>query len=173
MVRIKVLRYYKYGGYFRVMCDYNFRRSQIPDDCEFDLDAWELGICFFPNENHHVTEEDYESMVGHEFDIEDSNIKVHSHAVKDGTRAKRIPVGEEKWTLHNEICGRCCNEFCECKDYISVTDWNHEQDRMAAEREEEAREYEARMAPVREQERIDKICQEFLTTQMNKKAVAS
>lgn len=173
MVRIKILRYYRHDNLFTVMSDYNFRRSVVPDDCEFKMDSFELGLCFFPDEDHHVTEEDYESMVGHEFDIEEWNIKVHALALKDAKRAaKVIPIGEEKWTLRLETCGRCGSEFCECKNYISVTDWNEEQDRERLHQETEQREYEERMAPIREQERIDKAYNEFYTRAMNKKILA-
>lgn len=135
------------------------------------MDSFELGLCYFPNEEHTVTESDYESMVGAEFDIEEWDIKVHSFELKDARRAKRIPLGEEKWTYKDEACGRCGSEFCECKDYISMTDWDAEQDRLAMARAEERREYEIKMAPIWEQERIDKAYQEFLTKQINKKAL--
>jgi hypothetical protein len=172
MVRIKILRYHRYDNLFTVMADYNFSRSIVPEDCEFKMDAFELGLCHFPDEDHNVTEKDYESMVGAEFDIESWDFKVHALALKDARRAKVIPIGDEKWTYKLEACGRCGSEFCECKDYISQTDWDAEQIRLEYERAEERREYEERMAPIWEQERIDKAYQEFLTTQQNKKAMA-
>lgn len=171
MVRIKILRYLRYDNVFIVMSDYNFRRSVIPDDCEFKMDCFELGLCYFPDENHHVTEKDYESMVGSEFDIEEWDIKVHSLCLKDAKRAKRIPIGEEKWTYKEEACGRCGSEFCECKDYISITDWREEEERINLRMKAEQEEYEIRMAPVREKERIDKAYVEFNTKQLNRKAL--
>jgi hypothetical protein len=168
-MRVKILKYTEWAGYFTCFTE----DSTIGDsDGEFKMDPWELGMAFFPDENHTVTQEDYKSLVGREFDIERHNIRIYLRRIFDKDCAKIVEPGKERWTFNDkEPCGRC-GELCECGEYITREAYKAEQEMERLRRQVEMEEYEARMAPIREQERIDKAYNEFLNKQLNKKAMA-
>ena len=136
-MRVKLLRYIEYGRYFNCLLDESIQRNR--DEYEIKIDDFEIGLAFFPNEDHYVTKEDYEYLVGREFDIQ--NLQIHTYRVKDKEQMKLVPSSEYKWIEHPEMCGRCGSEFCECKDFITIEDYNKEMEAERLKVEEEDRQY--------------------------------
>lgn len=170
-MRVKILKYCDYGRYFDCMLDEPIRRNGTwvhDSDYEIKIDDFEVGLAFFPDENHYVTMEEYQGLVGREFDIEKVRVHTYRGSKED---IKIVPPESNKWDQRDQLCGRCASDLCECGEFITVADWNLEQDRERLRQEAEQREYEERMAPVREQDRIDKVYTEFVTKHMNKKAM--
>lgn len=142
-MRVKLLRYCDYGRYFDCMLDQPIKRGTYTHDSDYEIkiDDFEVGLAFFPDENHYVTKEEYQGLVGREFDIEKVRIHTYRSQKED---VKIVPPEFNKWNQHDQMCGRCASDLCECGDFITVEAWNHEQDMERLRQEEENREYRER-----------------------------
>lgn len=159
-MRVRLIRYYKYERRFLCLLDRpinpNHRNRWADEDYEISIDDFEIGLAFFPDENHTVTEADYEGLVGREFDIE-RGIAIHCYRVKDKASMALVKPEDNKWTEHEEECGRCNSTLCECGEFITMENYRHELEARAVEHEEETREF-------RERQDRDRLLREFIAS---------
>lgn len=138
MIRIKILKYQEYGGYFDCISDQSIGRHIY--ECEFQLDAYEVGMAFFSEERYMPTKEQLSGLVDREFDIDRKDLTIWTLAAKERKLIKIVSPHQYKWVRYVEPCGRCNSDLCECGDFITRENYAHEQNVLRAEKEEAERE---------------------------------
>jgi hypothetical protein len=157
-MRAKILKYIKPDQYFDVMLDGLLHHD---NNDEIRVDAWTLGHAFFPDENYIVTDEDYHSMVGKEFEFERWQMKVFTYTVRNSEDIQVVPKDHNKWIIYPELCAQCGSEYCDCGSYRTYAEQEVLDEEYRIAREAERIAHEEATREERERANDDRLLKEF------------